>query len=168
MDFNIPLVEGNEEIIILVCSIIDGSPTNLSSVLWFQDSEQIMESIECEPRYSKYDLWIYTTHHTYSPDLSKRRPQRGRGGCSQGFGVLPGFWSCSQGFGVKIGNLSKKSFKKGTFKSKIKKKGLCYPFLLSLFRYLWRKKSQILVPVVCGDHIVFKHEHWTHIEHWTL
>ena len=49
---------------------------------------------------------------------------RGRGGCSQGFGVLPGFWSCSQGFGVKIGNLSKKSFKKGTFKPKIKKRAL--------------------------------------------
>ena len=44
---------------------------------------------------------------------------RGRGGCSQGFGVLPGFWSCSRGFGVKIGNLSEKSFKKGTFKPKI-------------------------------------------------
>jgi len=50
--------------------------------------------------------------------------QRGRGGCSQGFGVLSGFWSCSQGFGVKIGNLSEKSIKKGTFKPKIKKRAL--------------------------------------------
>ena len=44
-----------------------------------------------------------------------------REGCSQGFGVLQEFWSCSQGFGVKIGNLSEKSIKKGTFKPKIKK-----------------------------------------------
>ena len=51
MDFNIPLVEGNEDKITLVCSIIDGNPANLSSVLWFQDTEQIMESIDCEPRY---------------------------------------------------------------------------------------------------------------------
>ncbi|XP_023319484.1 hemicentin-1 isoform X2 [Eurytemora carolleeae] len=50
MDFNIPLVEGNEDKITLVCSIIDGNPANLSSVLWFQDTEQIMESIDCEPR----------------------------------------------------------------------------------------------------------------------
>ena len=53
-----------------------------------------------------------------------RWPGGGGGGCSQGFGVLSGFWSCSQGFGVKIGNLSEKSIKKGTFKPKIKKRAL--------------------------------------------
>ena len=40
-----------------------------------------------------------------------------KGGCFQGFGVLPGFWSCSKGFAVKCENLSEfyeKSFKKGT------------------------------------------------------
>ena len=31
---------------------------------------------------------------------------------------------CSQGFGVKIENLTKKSFKKGIFKPKIKKRAL--------------------------------------------
>ena len=46
-----------------------------------------------------------------------------------------------------------KSFKKGTVKPKIEKK-VCYPFLLSLFRFLQGKKSQISVQVASGDHIV--------------
>ena len=47
-----------------------------------------------------------------NPGFGFCMPDHGGGGC------------CSQGFGVKIGNLSEKSIKKGTFKSKIKKRAL--------------------------------------------
>ena len=42
----------------------------------------------------------------------------------EGGGAALRVLECSQGFGVKIGNLSEKSIKKGTFKSKIKKRAL--------------------------------------------
>jgi len=39
-------------------------------------------------------------------DDEMKRAHRGRGGCSQGFGIAPKILECSQGFGVKCENLS--------------------------------------------------------------
>ena len=90
--------------------------------------------------------------------------QRGRGGCSQGFGVAPrvlelllGFWSCSQGFGVAPrvlellpGFWSKnRKFIRPFMRSPIKRlfwnrklnKGLCYPFF-TLFDIIFAGKNR--------------------------
>ena len=69
-------------------------------------------------------LWLQQKSYVWKSIGQHLTPEWGRGGCSQGFGVLSGFWSCSQGFGVKIGNLIEKSIKKGTLKPKIKKRAL--------------------------------------------
>ena len=78
--------------------------------------------------------------------------QRGRGGCSLGFGIAPRVleWNLSELFW--------KVLKKGHFKTKNLKRGpaIFYIFFKCLSSDICEKKSQILVQLACGGHSVFK------------